>query len=120
MPTYEYECTQCGKVMELFQSMKDKPKRHIATECAQCNNKAPVVRRIGSGAGIIFKGSGFYQTDYRSESYKKAAHADSGASEGKAKKEGEAKTGGDSKTSGESKKESSPKKPDKPAPKSED
>jgi putative FmdB family regulatory protein len=76
MPTYEYECTQCGKILELFQSIKDRPKRTIATSCAHCHDRAPVVRRIGTGAGVIFKGSGFYQTDYRSESYRKAEQAD--------------------------------------------
>ena len=75
MPTYEYECTQCGKVLEEFQSMSAKPKRFLATDCKQCNNRAPVRRMIGTGAGVIFKGSGFYQTDYRSESYKKGEKA---------------------------------------------
>ena len=77
MPTYEYECKECGKVFELFQSIKAKTKRIIRTECTQCNNRAPVTRLIGAGAAILFKGSGFYETDYRSESYKKAAKADS-------------------------------------------
>lgn len=76
MPTYEYECTKCGELFELFQSIKDAAKKSIKCDCRECNNKAPVVRRIGIGGGVIFKGSGFYQTDYRSESYKKAAEAD--------------------------------------------
>ena len=67
MPTYEYECTKCGRVFEVFQSITERPKRWIKTDCKNCENRAPVTRRIGAGAGIIFKGSGFYQTDYRSE-----------------------------------------------------
>ena len=76
MPTYEYECTKCGRVFEEFQSITAKPYKTIACQCVQCNNRAPVVRRIGAGSGIIFKGNGFYLTDYRSESYKKAAKAE--------------------------------------------
>lgn len=59
MPTYEYECTKCGHKFELFQRMKDEP----ITECPRCSRA--VKRLIGSGAGIIFKGSGFYATDYK-------------------------------------------------------
>ncbi|RJP37203.1 MAG: zinc ribbon domain-containing protein [Phycisphaerales bacterium] len=83
MPTYEYECTKCERMFELFQSITDKPKKTIETDCRQCCNKAPVRRLLGIGGGLIFKGSGFYTTDYRSESYKKAAKAESGASDGK-------------------------------------
>ncbi|MBN1826292.1 MAG: zinc ribbon domain-containing protein [Candidatus Eisenbacteria bacterium] len=65
MPTYEYECTKCGHRFERFQSMNDEPVKR----CPKCRCK---VRRILSGgAGILFKGSGFYQTDYRSAEYKK-------------------------------------------------
>lgn len=71
MPTYDYRCTACGHEFELFQSMKDSPKR----KCPSCN-KAALERLIGIGAAVVFKGSGFYQTDYRSEAYKKAADAD--------------------------------------------
>jgi len=93
MPTYEYECTKCGRLFELFQSMKDKSKRFIATQCDQCHNKAPVVRRIGTGGAVIFKGGGFYQTDYRSESYKEAAKKDKEAASGdKSDKKAESKT----------------------------
>jgi putative FmdB family regulatory protein len=74
MPTYEYECLDCGNQFEAVQSMKDP---HL-TECPQCGGK--VRRKIGRGAGIIFKGSGFYQTDYRSDSYKAAAKKDSDSS----------------------------------------
>ena len=71
MPTYDYVCKQCDHKWELFQSMKDNPVR----KCPSCG-KLKAKRMIGPGAGIIFKGSGFYQTDYRSDSYKKAADAD--------------------------------------------
>lgn len=73
MPTYEYRCDACGHAWELFQSMKDSPVK----KCPSCG-KAKAQRLIGTGAAILFKGSGFYQTDYRSESYKNAAKADSG------------------------------------------
>src|SRR4051794_30972077 len=78
MPTYEYECTKCGHAFEAVQSMKDP---HLS-DCPQAGCPGPVRRKIGRGAGIIFKGSGFYQTDYRSESYKAAAKKDSGGGEG--------------------------------------
>lgn len=74
MPTYEYDCPKCRKTFEVFQSIKDKPLR----TCPSC--KGRVRRRIGTGAGILFKGSGFYQTDYRSESYRKKAKEESGGS----------------------------------------
>ncbi len=83
MPTYEYECKECGRILECFQSIKARAKRFLPTECGQCNNRAPVTRLIGAGAGVIFKGSGFYETDYRSDSYNKAAKADQEASSGK-------------------------------------
>ncbi|MFZ2653896.1 MAG: zinc ribbon domain-containing protein [Victivallales bacterium] len=71
MPTYEYECKACGKTFEVFQKMSDEPLK----TCICCKKK-PVRRKIGTGAGIIFKGSGFYCTDYRKESYKSAQKAD--------------------------------------------
>ncbi|MGP1347919.1 MAG: FmdB family zinc ribbon protein [Phycisphaerales bacterium] len=71
MPTYDYRCTACAHEFEEFQSMSAKPLR----KCPACA-KNTLERLIGTGAGIIFKGSGFYETDYRSESYKKAADAD--------------------------------------------
>jgi len=67
MPTYSYLCESCGNKFERFQMITAKPLRM----CPVCGKKE-LKRLIGSGAGIIFKGSGFYQTDYRSESYKKA------------------------------------------------
>ena len=83
MPTYEYKCTECGHKFELFQSMTDKPVR----KCPVCSGK--VERLIGVGAGLIFKGSGFYSTDYRSDSYKKDKKAEKS-------KESSAGTAGDS------------------------
>jgi len=71
MPTYEYQCNACDHSFELFQSIKARSVR----KCPQCG-KLKVKRIIGIGAGVIFKGSGFYQTDYRSESYRKAAEKD--------------------------------------------
>jgi putative FmdB family regulatory protein len=73
MPTYEYECQQCGHQFEAKQSMKDP---HL-TDCPQADCAGPIKRKIGLGAGLIFKGSGFYITDYRSDSYKAAAKKDS-------------------------------------------
>ncbi len=98
MPTYEYECTRCGVVFELFQPITEPPRRLLKkTDPKPCDCDAPVKRRIGTGAGIIFKGSGFYQTDYRSESYKKAAKAEKeAASNGEGKKDKE--SGGEKKT----------------------
>ncbi|GJQ29324.1 MAG: FmdB family transcriptional regulator [Phycisphaerae bacterium] len=75
MPTYDYRCTACSHVFEQFQSIKDNPMR----TCPKCGKKS-LERLIGTGGAILFKGSGFYQTDYRGESYKKAAEADKPAS----------------------------------------
>lgn len=71
MPTYDYKCNACGHVFELFQPMSDRPKR----KCPKCAKPA-LERLIGTGAAIMFKGSGFYHTDYRSDAYKKSAEAD--------------------------------------------
>jgi len=76
MPTYEYQCTRCGETFELFQSITERPKRTVKTEVKKCGCDAPVTRLIGMGGGVLFKGDGFYQTDYRSESYKNAAKKD--------------------------------------------
>jgi len=73
MPTYDYECQKCGHQFEAKQSMKDP---HL-TDCPQECCPGPIKRKIGLGAGLIFKGSGFYITDYRSDSYKAAAKKDS-------------------------------------------
>ena len=76
MPTYEYVCEACGHELELFQNISEAPKR----KCPACK-KQKLKRKIGGGAGFLFKGSGFYLTDYRSDSYKKAAEAESKPSE---------------------------------------
>ena len=71
MPTYEYHCDACEHEFEEFQSMSEA----ALSKCPQCGRKK-LRRLFGTGAAILFKGSGFYQTDYRSESYKAAAKAD--------------------------------------------
>jgi putative FmdB family regulatory protein len=71
MPTYDYVCDACGHEFEAFESIKADPQ----TVCPSCHDVA-LRRKIGGGAAILFKGSGFYQTDYRSESYRKRAEAD--------------------------------------------
>jgi putative FmdB family regulatory protein len=102
MPTYDYRCEHCGHELEIFQSITESAKR----KCPACS-RLKLKRIIGSGAGIIFKGSGFYQTDYRSDSYKSGAKKDKESSTKKSEgKKGESKKsdpgtkkGGDSKTS---------------------
>ncbi len=76
MPTYDYECDACGHQFEQYQGIND-PKLKKCPEC----KKLKLRRLIGTGAAIVFKGSGFYQTDYRSEGYKKAQAADKPATE---------------------------------------
>ena len=93
MPTYDYVCDGCGHAFELFQSMTDAVKK----TCPECGNKK-LRRLIGAGGAIVFKGSGFYKTDYRSDSYKKGAAADSGGKSEGPKGGGEKKSeskGGD-------------------------
>jgi putative FmdB family regulatory protein len=82
MPTYEYTCEKCQKGFECVQSMKDEPFKTCPKEYCQMKKwgKGKVRRLMGTGAGLIFKGSGFYITDYRSEGYKAAAKKDSGDS----------------------------------------
>lgn len=79
MPTYEYHCAKCGKNFDVFQSMKDAAFKTCPE--AQCQvtpwGHGEVKRLLGTGAGLIFKGSGFYITDYRSDGYKQAAKKDS-------------------------------------------
>jgi putative FmdB family regulatory protein len=79
MPTYEYSCEKCKKDFEIFQSMKDDAFKTCPKEACRMKTwgKGKVKRQLGSGAGLIFKGSGFYITDYRSENYKSAAKSDS-------------------------------------------
>jgi putative FmdB family regulatory protein len=94
MPTYDYECDACGHAFELFQSINDSVKK----KCPECG-KPKLRRLIGTGAAVVFKGSGFYQTDYRSESYKKAAEKEKPASESKSdsKKDTKSETAAQSK-----------------------
>jgi putative FmdB family regulatory protein len=89
MPTYDYVCEDCDHQFELFQSITAKPIR----KCPKCG-KPTVHRLIGAGAGIIFKGSGFYCTDYRSDGYKKAKESEAKPSTGTsaAEKKTESKT----------------------------
>src|SRR5437763_15379561 len=79
MPTYEYSCEKCGKNFEAFQSMRDEAYKTCPKElCQQAKwGKGKVKRLLGTGAGLIFKGSGFYITDYRSNAYKEAAKKES-------------------------------------------
>jgi putative FmdB family regulatory protein len=77
MPTYDYRCRKCGHRFELFHSIKDdKPKR-----CPKCKGRAD--RMISGGVGILFKGSGFYTTDYRSSHYKERAKQEKSGEGGK-------------------------------------
>ena len=100
MPTYDYLCDACGHEFELFQSINDPVQR----KCPDCK-KLKLRRLFGTGAAVVFKGSGFYQTDYRSESYKKGAEKEKPASDKPAdSKKGESKS--------EPKSESKPKKKD--------
>ena len=98
MPTYDYRCNACEHEFELFQAMSAGVKK----KCPECG-KMKLERLIGTGAGVIFKGGGFYETDYRSDSYKKGAEA-----EKKAKDSGKSEKKSDSKTK-------KPEKADKPA-----
>lgn len=77
MPTYDYECDACGHEFELFQGINDPVQR----KCPDCG-KLKLRRLFGTGAAVVFKGSGFYETDYRSDSYKKAAEKDKKSAEG--------------------------------------
>jgi putative FmdB family regulatory protein len=111
MPTYDYVCGACDHAWEEFQSITAKPSR----KCPECG-KLRAKRKIGPGAGIIFKGSGFYQTDYRSTSYQKAAEAESKAASG-----GDSKGDSKSETKSETKSEAkTPASSSKPARKSGD
>ncbi len=92
MPTYEYKCAACGHAFEQFQSITAEPIK----KCPACG-KNKVRRLIGTGAGLIFKGSGFYITDYRDSGYQEKAKAESGASTSTSGSDGkETKAGGDS------------------------
>lgn len=113
MPTYEYRCKACAHEFEEFQSITAKPLK----KCPSCA-KLRLERLIGTGSAVMFKGGGFYETDYRSESYKKAAKADADAAKPKAESDsgskGDAKPGkADSKP--EPKSDKKPKADSKPA-----
>jgi putative FmdB family regulatory protein len=102
MPTYEYHCEKCGKNFETFQSMRDEPFRQCPKELCQMSKwgRGKVKRLLGTGAGVIFKGSGFYSTDYRSASYKEAAKKEAGSASGAgAEKSSSPKEGGSAKES---------------------
>jgi putative FmdB family regulatory protein len=103
MPTYDYECSACEHRFEHFQKITDDP----LAVCPKCKRKK-LIRLFGTGAAVVFKGSGFYQTDYRSESYKRAASSDQAGSGGKA--EG-GSTSGSEASSGNSGAAESPAKP---------
>ena len=114
MPTYEYRCPQCGTDFEKFQKMSDPP----VAPCTKCG--ADAERRISAGAGLLFKGSGFYITDYRGEGYKKAAQAEGGGSSSSSESGGSSSSdsgGGKAESKPESK--PAPKAESKPAPKAE-
>ncbi|MGH8246385.1 MAG: FmdB family zinc ribbon protein [Gammaproteobacteria bacterium] len=109
MPTYEYLCEKCGREFEKFQSMAEKPLKTCPKELCGLKSwgKGRVRKLIGAGAGLLFKGSGFYITDYRSEGYKEAA-----------KKESSAASGSDSKSAAAGDAKSAPAKTEtKPTPK---
>lgn len=114
MPTYEYQCEKCKKTFDFFQSMKDDAVKTCPKERCRMKTwgKGKVRRLLGTGAGLIFKGSGFYITDYRSEGYKTAAKNDTAG--GGETKSSESKTT-DSKTTPASKPaETKPAKTEKP------
>jgi putative FmdB family regulatory protein len=111
MPTYDYECDACGHKFELFQSIS----APVEKKCPECK-KLKLRRLFGTGAAIVFKGSGFYQTDYRSDSYKKAADNDK-PSESKSESKSDSKSESKSETKSESKSTDSGKTAKKKSPK---
>ena len=102
MPTYDYECDACGHEFELFQQISDPVKK----KCPECG-KLKLRRLFGTGAAVVFKGSGFYETDYHSESYKKAAADDKKAGDKKASEKKSDSKKSDSKSESKSKAKSS-------------
>jgi len=101
MPTYEYLCEKCGQTFEAFQSMKDEPLKICSKElCRQDRwGQGTVKRLFGTGAGLLFKGSGFYTTDYRSSGYKESAKKESAKKESNSSSS-ESSKGGSEKASG--------------------
>lgn len=112
MPTYEYVCEKCQHNFEKFQSIADKPLEICPKElCPQKQwGKGKVKKLISAGAGLIFKGSGFYITDYRSEKYKEAAKKDAPPSTASSTESKGGGSSGEGKTTGEGKKSSKPSK----------
>jgi putative FmdB family regulatory protein len=109
MPTYDYSCDACEHAFEIFEPITADPQK----KCPKC--KKPKLRRLfGAGAGLIFKGSGFYQTDYRSESYKKAATADKPAESSSSSSSDNGSSKAESKPAAESKAAKSEPKTPKP------
>src|ERR1700694_6271432 len=100
MPTYEYFCTKCGKNFEAFQSMRDEPFQECTKELCRLPKwgHGKVKRLLGTGAGIIFKGGGFYQTDYRSPAYQDAAKKEAPTAAGEKSGAGKESAGKESKT----------------------
>ena len=90
MPTYEYACEKCSQNFDAFQSMRDEPFRECPKELCRLPKwgHGKVKRLLGTGAGLIFKGSGFYTTDYRSDSYKEAAKKEAPATSSGGEKSG--------------------------------
>lgn len=86
MPTYDYVCTECDHALEAFHAMSAPPLK----DCPSCG-KPGLKRKIGTGAGLLFKGSGFYITDYRSDAYKSAASSEKGAAPAKPESKPESK-----------------------------
>ncbi len=109
MPTYDYQCDACGHAFELYQSILAEPEK----KCPSCK-KLKLRRLIGTGAAVVFKGSGFYQTDYRSDSYKKSAAADSKSSDGGSSNSTAAESKSDSKSESKSESKSDSKSDSKP------
>jgi putative FmdB family regulatory protein len=102
MPTYDYVCDSCGHEFEEFQSISEP----VLRKCPECK-KQKLRRLFGTGAAVVFKGSGFYQTDYRSESYKSSAEKDKPKAESSEKSE--SKSSDKSEKKSETKKETKPK-----------
>jgi putative FmdB family regulatory protein len=104
MPTYEYSCLKCGKNFDASQSMKDEAYKTCPKELCRMAKwgRGKVKRLFGMGAGLIFKGSGFYTTDYRKPEYKEAAKKESGSSTGEVKEQKSSSGKGNGKDSGAS------------------
>ena len=117
MPTYEYSCEKCGKNFEAFQSMRDDAHQTCPKELCQQKRwgKGKVKRLLGTGAGVIFKGSGFYSTDYRSKSYQEAAKKDAPASSSSSGDKGGPAKDSSGSNSGANSSKAAESKPTKPA-----